>query len=176
MTLQRRQEHGYSFERMIQDQLDAEESSDIRFDLIYENTPMQIKTTSGKSLRLGRYKNGLEVSEDFYLVYAVHKEFEIVDVKSYLVDGLAYNRQFSFEIQGFFDEVIKPLPDRTGPYKDHCLAIKELAASRLVSPEVKKGGENNRLQSYIQIKDIPAVATEVDLGLQKLLKKNIKTP
>lgn len=174
MTLQRRQEHGYSFELMVKDFLGAEESQDIRFDLIYDKTSMQIKTTSGKSLRLGRYRNGLEVSQDFYLVYAVHKDYEIVDVKSYLVDGLIYNRQFSFEVQGMFDELIKPLPDRNGMYKEHCLSLKELAAEKLVSPEVKKGGENNRLQSYIQIKDIPAVATEVDLGLQKLLKKNIK--
>ena len=175
MTVKRRQEHGYSFESMVKEHLGAEESPDIRFDLIHDDTPMQIKTTGDKSLRLGRYKSGLEISNDFYLVYAIHDNYEIVDVKSYLINGLDYNRQFSFEVQGAFDELIKPLPDRTGMYKEYCTQIKAMAQPRLVCPAVKKGGGgNNRLQSYIQIKDVPELGVEVDLGLEKFLNNLLK--
>lgn len=163
------------FETMIQKSLKADTSDDIRFDLIHNQIPMQVKTTSGKSLRLGRYQNGLEIGQNFYLTYAVHKDRSITEVKSYLINGLEYNRQFSFMIQHYFDEYIKPLPDRSGKYKDYCTDIKFMAKDKLVMPEVKKGGGgNNRLQSYIQIKDLPAIGTEVDLGLENLIKKTFE--
>lgn len=176
MTLQRRQEHGFTFEKMLAEELKTNESDDLKFDCMYGKVPMQVKTTSGRSLRLGRYRNGLEVSRDFYLVYAVHKDRKITEVKSFLIDGLEYNKQFTFIIQHYFDEVIKPLPDRSGHYKEYCDDIKFMAKSKLVMPEVKKGGGgNNRLQSYIQIKDIPSLGTEVDLGLSKFLTKEFET-
>lgn len=163
------------FESMVESHLELNPSDDLKFDFIYDEVPMQIKTTSGKSLRLGRYKNGLEIGQDFYLVYAEHKDHEIVQIKSYLIDGLTYNSQFSFSIQHYFDEYIKPLPDRSGKYQDYCSDLKFMAKSKLITPEVKKGCGNNRLQSYVQIKDLKALGSEVDLGLDKFLKKSFQT-
>lgn len=161
------------FEEMVRKHLDLGKTDDLKFDFAFDGVPVQVKTTIGNSLRLGRYKNGLEIGQDFYLIFAKHKDHEIVDVKSFLVDGLEYNRQFSFTVQHYFDAYIKPLPDRSGKYKEYCTDIKQMAKSKLVSPEVKKGGGgNNRLQSYIQIKDIPDIAKEVDLGLSTFLNKS----
>lgn len=171
----RRQEHGFIFEQMLKEELSLTKSDDLKFDFNLGKTPVQIKTTSGGSLRLGRYRNGLEVSEDFYLIYAVHKNQKIIEAKSILIDGLKYNRQFSFIVQHYFDEYIKPLPDRSGKYQEYCTDIKYLAKSKLVCPEVKKGGGgNNRLQSYVQIKDLKKLGKEVDLGLEKLEKKSFE--
>lgn len=175
MTLKRRQEHGYMFEEMVKEHLDLDPSDDLKFDFVHEGVSVQIKTTGGNSLRLGRYRNGLEISKDFYLVYAKHKDHEIIDIKSYLVDGLTYNRQFSFSVQNYFDQYIKPLPDRSGKYQEYCSDLKFMAKERLVTPEVKKGGGgNNRLQSYLYLKDIDQLGKEVDLGLNKFLQKTFE--
>lgn len=160
------------FEGMMRDKLSLDPSDDLKFDFMHNGVPVQIKTTGGNSLRLGRYKNGLEISKDFYMVYAKHKDKQIVEVKSYLMDGLTYNRQFSFSVQNYFDEYIKPLPDRSGKYQEYCSDIKFMAKDRLVVPEVKKGGGgNNRLQSYLYLKDLKHMGSEVDLGLQDLIEK-----
>lgn len=163
------------FEDMLKDRLDLSASDDLKFDFRLKQTPMQVKTTGGNSLRLGRYQNGLEIGQDFYLVYAKHKNHKILDVRSYLIDGLEYNKQFSFMILHYFQEHIKPLPDRSGKYNEYCADLKYMAKDKLIMPEVKKGGGNNRLQSYVQIKDLPQIGVEVDLGLSTLLSKNFST-
>lgn len=161
------------FEGMLKSHLGLDPSEDVKFDFYSEGTPMQVKTTTGNSLRLGRYKNGLEIGQDFYLIFAKHKSGEITEARSFLVDGHEYNNQFLFTIQHYFDEYIKPLPDRSGKYQDYCSDLKYMARNLLVTPEVKKGGGgNNRLQSYIQIKDIPKISTEVDLELDSFLNKS----
>lgn len=171
MTTQRRQEHGFVFEKMIADHLPINKSDDIKFDCVYDNIPMQLKTTVDSTIRLGRYKNGLEISKDFYLVYARHKGGIITEAQAYLIDGLAYNRQFSFSVLHYFEEHIKPLPDRSGKYTEYCSDLKFMAKDRLVNPAVKKGGGgNNRLQSVMRIDDIPKLGSPVDLGLGKFFK------
>lgn len=159
------------FENMMQSKMNLGPSDDLKFDFMHGSTPVQIKTTSGNSLRLGRYKNGLEISKDFYMIYAKHKDKQIIEAKAYLIDGLTYNRQFSFSVQNYFDEHIKPLPDRSGKYQEYCLDLKLMAKDRMVTPEVKKGGGNNRLQSYVHLEDLKHMGSEVDLDLQDLIKK-----
>ena len=162
------------FENMIQESLSLQPINDLKFDFDYDGIPVQIKTTTGNSLRLGRYKNGLEIGRDFYMIYAKHKDKQIVDAKAYLIDGLRYNRQFSFSVQNYFDEYIKPLPDRSGKYQEYCADLKFMAKDKMVTPEVKKGGGgNNRLQSYVYLKDLSCLGTEVDLGLDKFIEKVI---
>jgi len=163
------------FEDMLKNTLDLSPADDLKFDFTHGAIPMQVKTSSGNSLRLGRYQNGLEMGRDFYLVYAKHKNQEIVEVKSYLIDGLEYNKQFSFMILQYFEEYIKPLPDRSGKYAEYCADLKYMAKDKLVMPEVKKGGGNNRLQSYVQMKDLHRLGKEVDLGLSKFIQKTFET-
>lgn len=160
------------FENMVKEKMNLGPSDDLKFDFMHGNIPVQIKTTVGNSLRLGRYKNGLEVSKDFYMIYAKHRDKQIIEAKAYLIDGLTYNRQFSFSVQNYFDEYIKPLPDRSGKYQEYCSDLKFMAKDKMVTPEVKKGGGgNNRLQSYLYLKDLKHMGSEVDLDLQDLIKK-----